>query len=179
MFLLNDRVIIFLLIGLNLTQSQNLIPWILSSDGLDFPFVHVINHNHFFLHQINSNLGDLFFGLLLWTLFKLPRHFLNTNLPDMIIIIEVIFGRIDFISFRLDKRNTLCDQSIVSVDIQFDSLFTYFLNSLDQSVRVSVRIVVDNSHPSVDFGDFLPVRHFARTIILNCFELKRITVFAL
>ena len=131
MFLLNDWIIVFLLIGVDLSQAQNLVSRILSSDRFDLAFIHMVNDDDFFLDKINCYFCDLLFRLFLRTFFKLPRHFLNANLSHMVIVVVVVFGRVDFISLCFDERNTLSDKPIVSVYIKLDGLFPNFFNSLN------------------------------------------------
>lgn len=107
MLLLNDWIIVFLLIGVYLPQTENLVPRILSSDRFNLALIHMVNDDDFFLDKINCDFGDLLFGLFLWTFFELSWHFLNADLSHMVIIVVVVFCRVYFIGLCFHKRNTL------------------------------------------------------------------------
>lgn len=139
----------------------------------------MIDDYDFFFHKIDSNFGDLFFGWLLGIFFKLPGHFLNADFTDMVIIIVGVFCCIDFIFVGFDECDTLGHKPIVPVDIKFNGLFPDLFDTLDQTVRVSVGVEIDDSHASVNLCEFLPVRHFARAIIFYGFKIVWIAVFSL
>lgn len=179
MFLLSTWIFIFLFVIINFGNSCCLIPGILFSDGFDLSIIHMIDYNNFFLYIINSDFGNLLFGLFLWCFFELSWHFLYTHSSNMIVIIVIILGIVNFIFFCLYKGNTLCDEPIITIGIQLNCPLTNFLNSLYESIWVSVWIVIDYSHSSVNFSDFFPMWHLAWTIILHSLKLVRVSIFTL
>ena len=139
----------------------------------------MINDDNFFFDKIDSNFCYLLFGWLFRIFFKLSRHFVDTHFTYMIIIVVGVFGSINFLFVSFNKCNALSDKPVVPVDVELNGFFANFLNSLYQPIRVTVRVVIDNPHSTVDFSHFFPMWHFARTIVLNSFELIRVTVFSL
>ena len=63
--------------------------------------------------------------------------------------------------------------------VKFNSLLTYFFDSLHQTIRVSVWIMINNPDPSIDLSNFFPMRHLTRPIILYSLKLIWISVFPL
>ena len=112
-------------------------------------------------------------------LFKSLSYFLNTNLSRMIVIEHVIFVSRYFLNiiFHFSKGTTSHDDSIITILIFFYGFLTDFLNSLNQSIIVSVRIVLNDSHSSVDLNNFLPMRLFPWPVKFNCFEFIWISIF--
>ena len=107
MLLLNYWIIIFLLICIDLAQSQNLISGIFLLDRLNLAIIHMVNHNDFFLHKVDRYFCNLLFGRLFGVFLKLSRHLLNTYFSYMVVIIVGIFSCIDFFLVSLNKSNTL------------------------------------------------------------------------
>lgn len=179
MILLYDWIVILLLIRLDLTQPQYLIPWILFLHRLYLTIIHMIDYNNLLLHKIHSYLSNLFLRRLFRILLKLSRHLLNTHLTHMIVIIIWVLSRVHLILISLYKCHALRHQPIICIAIQLNRLLTYLLYTPDKSIRISVVIVFDNSHPTVHFCYLFPVRHLSWTIVFHSFELVWITVFSL
>lgn len=95
----------------------------------------------------------------------------------MIVLIIIISGCVSFSLLRFFKSNTLRNQSIVSILIKLDSLLSYFLYSFNKTIRISVRIIIYDSHSSIYFSNFFPVGHFSRSIVLYGLEFIGIPVF--
>ena len=87
MLLLDYRIIVLFLICVNLPQSQNLVARVLFFNGFDLTVVHVVYHDDLLLDEVHRDLGDLLLGWLFRILFELARHFLNTNLAHMVVVI--------------------------------------------------------------------------------------------
>jgi len=94
----------------------------------------------------------------------------------MIIFIIVSFCCICTLGFIFNKANTPIDNFIISILIDLCSFFSYFFDSFKESVIISIRIIGYYSHSSIDLGHLFPMRHLSRSIILNCFEFKRISI---
>ena len=131
MLLLSYWIVILFLICVNFTQTHNLISWIFFSDGLDLAFIHMINDDNFFFWKIHCHFCDLLFCEFKRIFLKLTGHFKDADLSNMIIIIKRIFGCIHFVFLSFDKSNTLWNQSIIPIRIQFDSFLSNFFNSFN------------------------------------------------
>ena len=174
--LLLDKRIIFLFAGIDFSVTDDLVSSVLFLDGLDLPLFHVVKHYHFFLLKIDSHFGDLFFGGEQLTSFPLLTHLEHSHLIDMIIFVVVDLGSVNAFRFVLDECNTTVDDLIIPIFIYFCCFFSNFLNAFDKAIPVTIRIVSDDAHASVDFDHLLPVRHLARTVKLHSFKLIWVTV---
>ncbi len=121
----------------------------------------------------------MLFGRLFRIFLELARHFLNTHFAHMIIIVIRILSCIHLFLVRLNKCNTLRDQTIVTVYVQLDSFLANLFNTLDKPIRVSVRVVINNPHPTINLSDLFPMRHLPRTVVFDSLKLVRITIFSL
>lgn len=65
---------------------------------------------------------------------------------------------------------------IISILINFCGVLSNLFDSFNKSVMISVWIVGNNSHSTVDLDDLFPMRHFSRTIELNSFKFKGISI---
>lgn len=139
----------------------------------------MIDNNHFLFWKVHCHFCNLLFCQLLRVFFKLTGHFEYTDFSDMIIIIERIFSCVHFVLFSFNKCDALGNQSIIPIRIQLNSFFSNFLNSLYQAIWVSIRIIFDDSHSSINLNDLFPMWHFSRTIILNSFKFVWIAIFFL
>lgn len=179
MFLLHNRVINFLLICINFSVPKNLITRILLFDRLNLTILHVIGHNDFFSHIINTDFCNLFLNCLFEVLLELSRHFLYQHFANMVVIICEMFRSVDFVLISFLKSDTLQYKPIISISIKLNGPFPNFLYSLHQSIWVSVGIVVNYPHSPVNLCNFFPMWHFAWTIVLDCLKLIRVTILTL
>ena len=139
----------------------------------------MIEYTHFLFLEIDWHLSNL---LLCWhqfTSLPLLTHLQNFDFSYMIIIIEVVFGCVNAFGFILDKSHTSRYNFIISVLVVFGSLLSDFLNSFDEAIMISIGIVGNNSHSSIDFNYLFPMWHFTRSIELNTLKFIRITIFSL
>jgi len=97
----------------------------------------------------------------------------------VIFIIEVIFGCVNTLGLVFDECHATTNNLVISIFIVFCCFLPDFLNSLDEPILISVGIVCNNSHSSVNLNHLFPVRCFARPIKFNTFELIRIAIFSL
>ena len=97
----------------------------------------------------------------------------------MIFIIEVIFSRVNTIRLIFHKGDTSRNNLVISIFVVFGCFLSDFLDSLYEPILISVGIVCNNPHSSIDFDHLLPVRHFAWPIKLNTLEFIRITILSL
>lgn len=176
MLLLNNGIINFLLVCIDFTIAKDLVACVFFFDWLYLAFIHVIMHDHFLFLKIHCHFGYLLFCWEIFVLLKHLSHLFDANLTDMVIVVVIVLRCIYFITWILRKSDAPADHSLILIFIQFCGLLSNFFNSFDQSIMVSVWIIRDNSHPSIDLNDLLPVWHFARPIKLNCFELVRIPI---
>jgi hypothetical protein len=65
---------------------------------------------------------------------------------------------------------------IIPILIDLGCLLANFLNALDEAIAITVGIVSDDAHATVNFDQLLPVRHLARTIKLHSFEFVGVAV---
>lgn len=94
----------------------------------------------------------------------------------MVILIVVNFSRIDTVGLILDKSNTSVYYLVVFILINLSRLLSNLLDSFDQSIMISVWVIGNDPHSSVNFSDLLPVWHLAWAIVLNSFEFIRIPI---
>ena len=87
MLLLDYRIIVLFLICVNLPQSQKFLARVLFFNGFNLTVVHVVDHDDLLLYEVYRDLSDLLLGWLFRILFELTRHFLNTNLAYMVVVI--------------------------------------------------------------------------------------------
>lgn len=177
--LLLDERIIFLFAGINFSVAQNLIPRILFLDGFDLALIHVVESSYLFLLEVYRHLGDLFFGRHEFVALPLLTHLQDLNLPDVVIVIKVIFGSVHTLGFILHKSHAPADNLVIPVFIELSCFLSDLFDTLDQPVVITVGIVGDDAHPPVYFDELLPVREFARAVVLDGFELIRISISAL
>lgn len=175
MLLLNKRII-FLLAGLDLTVADDLVSGVLFLDGLDLPLLHVVKHYHFFLLEVDSHFGDLFLGGEQLASFPLLTHLEHSHFIDVIVFVVVNLGGVHAFRFVLDECNTTIDDLIIPILIDLGCLLANFLNALDEAIAITVGIVSDDAHATVNFDQLLPVRHLARTIKLHSFEFVGVAV---
>ena len=136
--------------------------------NIDFLFLEVVHH-----------FGNLFFGVCLFISFPFLGHFQDLDFVDMIIIIKIIFGAVDGVRFIFDEDDTSADDFIISVFVYFSGLLSYFLDSFQKTIMITVRVEVYDSHAAIDFDELLPMGQFARTVVLNCLEFIGISVSSL
>jgi hypothetical protein len=174
--LLYNWIVILFFVCIDFSKSKYLIPRIFFFDGLNLSFVHVIVNEYFLFHKINCNLSYLLFCCLLRILLKLTRHFLDLHFSNVIIIIIWVLSGVKLILVSPYKANTLGREASICVLVKFDGFFPNFLYSFNEAIGISIWIVVDYPHSSINLSYFFPVRHFPRTVILHCLELKRISI---
>lgn len=176
--MLSNGIIIFLLVAIDFSISMNLISHILLLYWLYLSFVHVIKNCQFLFDKINIHLRNLFRCSYIFLNSKLLSHFQDTYVSNMIIFIEIFICCIYFFIFILDETNTSAYDMIISVLVKFNGLLSNFFDSFYQTIMVSIWIIINNSHPSINFSHLFPVRHFTRAIHLNGFELIRVSIFS-
>jgi len=94
----------------------------------------------------------------------------------MIVLVFIKLGSVAILSFSFHETNSFVNDLVISVLVELCCSFAYFLDTLDESVMVSVGIVGYHSHSSVDLDHLFPVGHLSRSIVFNCPELVRISV---
>ena len=121
-------------------------------------------YNHFGNLVISRN--SEFFRVFL-------SHFLNTSQTG-VIIIECLFIILVFI---LSESNTSINDMIISILVKFSCFDCNVLDSFDQTIVISVRVIFNNSFTSVNFNDLSPLHFMLFTVwswvvVFNCFEFK-------
>ena len=132
--------------------------------------------NDLFLFKVNCHLSNLLFGWKQLTSLPHLTHLQNLDFIDMIILIVVYLCRVDAVRFILDESHTSVYYLIVFILVNLSCFLSNLLNSFDQTIMISVRIICNDPHSSINFSDLLPVWHFARTIVLNSFKFIRIPI---
>ena len=94
----------------------------------------------------------------------------------MVVIVEVIFSCVDAVLFVFVESDSSADNFIVSVFVYFCGFLSDIFDTFDKSVMISVGIVCNDTHSSINFDQLLPMRQLSRTIILNSLELIRVAI---
>lgn len=175
MFLLNQRII-FLLTSINLAITKDLISLILLLNRLDLSFIHMIINCHLLLLEIDQHLGNLFLGTYSLVPLPLLDHLQYLDLVDVVVIIEVVLGCIDCIRFIFLEMNTSAYDLVISVFIVFCCFLANAFDTFDETVMITVWVVCDDTHTTVDLSHLLPVRQLPWAIELNRLEFIGITV---
>ena len=97
----------------------------------------------------------------------------------MVVVVKRVLCSVDLILVSLIECDALGHQPVIAVYIQLNGLLTYFLDSLNQTIRVAVGVKVDDPHASINLGDFFPMGHLAGTIVFDSFELVRVAILLL
>lgn len=113
--------------------------------------------------------------------FKSLSYFLNGNSSNMIIIKHIIFISCQFITllFKFCECSTSHGNSIISILIFLCCFFSNSLNSMNKTIIISVRIIINNSHSSINLCNLFPMWHFSWAIQLDSFKLIWITILSL
>ena len=144
----------------------------------NFSIFHMIKNCDFFFQEINSKLSNLFMRFLSLISLESLSYFCNHNFLYMIINIGIGFMGWYFLGifFYFLKSAGSEDNPIITVMIFLDNFLPDLLYPLNKSITVSIMIISDNSHPSIDFNNFLPMGHFSRAIKFHSFEFIRIPI---
>jgi len=97
----------------------------------------------------------------------------------MVILVKILFGSIYFLFLIFYKCYTSASDVIISILIKLDCLLSNFFNSFNKTIMVSIRVIINDSHSSINLDNLFPMRHFSRAIQLNSFEFVRIPIFSL
>lgn len=128
-FLLLEGVV-FLLIGVDLAVAQDLVPWVLLLDGFDLPLVHMVEGRHLLFFEIDRHLCDLFLGRDQLVPFPLLTHLQDLHLPDMVVVVEIIFGSVYAFGLVFKEGHAAGNHFVVTILVPLSGLFSYLLHAL-------------------------------------------------
>lgn len=149
------------------------------------PFVQVVGHRYFLLHEVKDYSLNLLGGRPLRVFLLLLRYladvhlflFYKLALVVYLVVVVVLEGHIPasrkgLVVFGV-VADTAVDYAVVSVDVELDSLFPDELDSFNKPVHVTSGVVLDDALPPVDLDELLPVTAVARLVLLHGLEFHR------
>jgi hypothetical protein len=136
-------------------------------------FFEMVVDNYFVCFEIEHSFSHLLVSWLIWIEFKLLCHLLNLKFFRKIIIFnKKILSSIKWTFLICTVSNTSENKLIWSVLISFKCLVTYLLLSINETILISMMVIVDFSVLIIYLNKFLPIIHYLGLFVMfNCLEL--------